>query len=123
MNAILLHQYIRQVLFLEVNNKIRVAVNCNIFLPDISFFFLALSGGLFINKIGRKGTMMVLTVMFSMAYLILASTQNVWMFYIGRCLTGFTSGVTTIATPTYISEVASPKIRGMLGSAFQVCTM
>ena len=64
--------------------------------------------------------MMVLTVMFSMAYLILASTQNVWMFYIGRCLTGFTSGVTTIATPTYISEVASPKIRGMLGSAFQV---
>ena len=66
--------------------------------------------------------MMVLTVMFSMAYLILASTQNVWMFYIGRCLTGFTSGVTTIATPTYISEVASPKIRGMLGSAFQVCT-
>ena len=84
-------------------------------------FFLALSGGLFINKIGRKGTMMYLTVMFSMAYLILASTQNVWMFYIGRCLTGFTSGVTTIATPTYISEVASPKIRGMLGSAFQVC--
>ena len=67
--------------------------------------------------------MMVLTVMFSMAYLILASTQNVWMFYIGRCLTGFSSGVTTIATPTYISEVASPKIRGMLGSAFQVlCT-
>ena len=65
--------------------------------------------------------MMVLTVMFSMAYLILASTQNVWMFYIGRCLTGFTSGVTTIAAPTYISEVASPKIRGMLGSAFQVC--
>ena len=67
--------------------------------------------------------MMVLTVMFSMAYLILASTQNVWMFYIGRCLTGFTSGVTTIASPTYISEVASPKIRGMLGSAFQVLLM
>ena len=66
--------------------------------------------------------MMVLTVMFSMAYLILASAQNVWMFYIGRCLTGFTSGVTTIATPTYISEVASAKIRGMLGSAFQVHT-
>ena len=67
--------------------------------------------------------MLVLTVMFSMAYLILASTQNVWMFYIGRCLTGFTSGVTTIAAPTYISEVASPKIRGMLGSAFQVLLM
>ena len=42
------------------------------------------------------------------------------MFYIGRCLTVFTSGVTTIASPIYISEVASCKIRGMLGSDFQV---
>ena len=64
--------------------------------------------------------MMLLTVMFCMAYLILASTQNVWMFYIGRCLTVFTFSVTTIASPIYISEVASCKIRGMLGSDFQV---
>ena len=30
------------------------------------------------------------------------------------------SGITSIATPTYLSEIASPSVRGMLGSCFQL---
>ena len=35
-------------------------------------------------------------------------------------MTGFGTGITTIAVPVYVSEIASPDVRGMLGSFFQV---
>ena len=72
------------------------------------------------NNIGRKGAMMGTSAFFALTYLCLAAAQNVWMLFIGRFLSGMASGLTTIATPTYVSEVASPNVRGMLGSCFQL---
>ena len=60
------------------------------------------------------------SVLFTMAFMILSAACNVWMLYIGRFLSGMASGITTIATPTYVAEIASSNIRGMLGSSFQV---
>ena len=74
------------------------------------------------NKFGRKGTMMGNSVFFALTFLCLAAAQNVWMLFIGRFLGGMASGITTIACPTYVSEVASANVRGTLGSSFQVGT-
>lgn len=82
--------------------------------------FGGLTGGFLINRLGRKGTMMGDSVLFALAYLCLAAAQNVWMLFLGRILCGFACGITTIAAPTYVSEVSSPKIRGTLGSCFQL---
>jgi len=82
--------------------------------------FGGMSGGFFINKLGRKGTMMYNSVFFALSYLCLAAAQNVWMLFVGRFLSGMASGITSIATPTYLSEIASPSVRGMLGSCFQL---
>ena len=72
------------------------------------------------NNVGRKGAMMGISAFFALTYLCLAAAQNVWMIFIGRFLSGMASGLTTIATPTYVSEIASPNVRGMLGSCFQL---
>ena len=59
-------------------------------------------------------------MLFALAYLCLAAAQSVWMLFIGRIFCGIACGITTIAAPTYVSEVSSPKIRGTLGSCFQL---
>ena len=59
-------------------------------------------------------------VLFSLAYLCLVAAQSIYMLFAGRLLVGMASGITTIAAPTYVSEIASPIIRGMLGSFFQL---
>ena len=51
-----------------------------------------MSGGFFINKFGRKGTMMYNSVFFALSYLCLAAAQNVWMLFVGRFLSGMASG-------------------------------
>ena len=79
-----------------------------------------LTGGFFVAKLGRKGTMIVNSVFFTLSYLILVCAQNIGMLFAGRFLTGMASGITTIAAPTYVSEIASPSVRGMLGSCFQL---
>ena len=77
-------------------------------------------GGFLINKLGRKGSMMYNSVFFALSFLCLVSAQNVWMLFVGRFLSGIASGITSIVTPTYLSEIASPSVRGMLGSCFQL---
>ena len=73
-----------------------------------------------IGKFGRKFSMYVITVFLAIGYLMLAAAVNKWMLFFGRIVIGFGTGVTTIAIPVYVSEIASPNVRGMLGSFFQV---
>ena len=48
------------------------------------------------DKVGRKGSMMGISVFFALSYLLLACAKNVWMLLIGRFLTGIASGMTTV---------------------------
>ncbi|XP_042206693.1 facilitated trehalose transporter Tret1-like isoform X2 [Homarus americanus] len=79
-----------------------------------------LLGGVFINTLGRRGTMLasVLPLLGSWALLVFA--QNFAMLVCGRVLVGLCAGVTSIAVPTYIGEFSSPDIRGKLGTCFQL---
>ena len=51
-----------------------------------------LSGGFFINRFGRKGTIMYNTLIFTLSYLCLVAAQNVWMLFAGRFLCGLATG-------------------------------
>jgi len=77
-------------------------------------------GGMAISWCGRKGTMLGNSVLFALSFSLLAAAQNVWMLLAGRFLGGVATGITTIAAPTYVSETASPNVRGMMGSCFRV---
>ncbi|KAK2702493.1 hypothetical protein QYM36_018897, partial [Artemia franciscana] len=46
--------------------------------------------------------------------------NNVLMITVGRLLCGVGGGVTSVAAPVYIGEIATPSQRGLLGSSFQL---
>ncbi|XP_063595968.1 facilitated trehalose transporter Tret1-like [Penaeus indicus] len=77
-------------------------------------------GGVCLNKLGRRGTMLTSVVPFVGGWLLIAFAQNFAMLMTGRIITGFCAGITSLVVPTYIGEFASPDIRGTLGSGFQL---
>jgi len=48
------------------------------------------------------------------------SFGNVWIFYVGRVITGFGVGVACMVLPMYNAECSTPTIRGTTGSLFQL---
>lgn len=48
------------------------------------------------------------------------SFQQVWIFYIGRVITGAGVGIACMALPMYNAEMSTPTIRGATGSMFQL---
>ncbi|XP_054754532.2 solute carrier family 2, facilitated glucose transporter member 8-like [Lytechinus pictus] len=71
---------------------------------------------------GRKLTIMSTGIPFIIGWVLIgtASNEHVINLYCGRILTGVGCGMSCLAVPNYISEVAPPNLRGFLGSSFQV---
>lgn len=76
--------------------------------------------GYLTERFGRKGTLYLITISFVTGFLLLVSANGVAMLIIGRLICGLSIGMTTWACPTYVAEVASPHVRGLLVSGFQV---
>lgn len=55
--------------------------------------------GFLIGSIGRKATLMACAVPFAVGWALIASVPYVWGLYLGRVLTGFATGMTTLACP------------------------
>lgn len=77
-------------------------------------------GGLLINVLGRKGTMMGSVLLGFSSWALIAFGQNFAALLSGRIIGGLYMGMTSLVVPTYIGEIASPDIRGALGSCFQL---
>lgn len=88
------------------------------FLP-IGALLGGISGGFF-GKYGRKAVMYMAALLYFIGYLLMCTATNVWYLYFGRIFCGFACGLTTVSCPTYIAEIATPQVRGLLGSTFQV---
>ncbi|KAK3866858.1 hypothetical protein Pcinc_027636 [Petrolisthes cinctipes] len=80
----------------------------------------AVIGGVAINWVGRRTTMLASFPLFLINWVLVASAQNFWMLVSGRLVAGVSIGLTCTAVPTFIAECASPDIRGALGSTFQI---
>jgi SP family arabinose:H+ symporter-like MFS transporter len=68
---------------------------------------------------GRKKTLIFIGALYIISALGCALANNVAVFIIARVLGGFGIGVSTVAAPLYISEIAPPKYRGRLAGMFQ----
>ncbi|XP_025016625.1 facilitated trehalose transporter Tret1-like [Tetranychus urticae] len=84
----------------------------------------ALFGGIIagqsIEKIGRRLTLMLLSVPFVAGWLCIAYATKVQVLLIGRALTGFSCGGCTLACSIFISETVPTNRRGLIGSGFQL---
>lgn len=79
----------------------------------------AIFGGIPTNKLGRKNTLFIIGVLYLISALGSALVNDPISFAAFRFIGGLGVGASTIAAPTYISEIAPPKSRGRLVSLYQ----
>lgn len=79
----------------------------------------AIFGGIPTNKIGRKKTLLLIGILFSISALGTSVANGPWVFAFFRFIGGLGIGASTIAAPAYISEIAPAKDRGRLVGFYQ----
>lgn len=79
----------------------------------------AIFGGIPTNRLGRKTTLVWIGIFYVISALGSAFANDPVTFAIFRFLGGVGVGVSTIAAPTYVSEIAPAKDRGRLVSLYQ----
>ena len=72
------------------------------------------------EKRGRKGTLVMLAVVFVVGALWCALSPNPVLLSLGRLVLGFAVGGATQTAPMYVAELAPPKYRGRLVLCFQI---
>lgn len=95
--------------------------------------------GVFAEYLGRKVSIQISTVPFIIGWLLIAASTNIWTLYVGRLITGIAGGIAVFffcfyffsvnrtkfvtrkcfsgmssACYTYVSEISTPKYRGIL---------
>lgn len=79
----------------------------------------AIFGGIPTNRFGRKNTLVVIGILYIISALGSALANDPITFALFRFLGGLGVGASTVAAPTYVSEIAPQKYRGRLVSLYQ----
>ncbi|MGD0215677.1 MAG: sugar porter family MFS transporter [Terriglobales bacterium] len=79
----------------------------------------ALVGGWPTDRFGRKATLLWIGVLYFVGAVGSGMAPNVSTFIVARVIGGLGIGISTVAAPLYISEIAPPKHRGQLAGMFQ----
>ena len=76
-------------------------------------------GGWPTDKFGRKKTLLFIGLLYILSALGCCLASGVGMFIFARVIGGIGIGISTVAAPLYISEIAPPAYRGRLAGMFQ----
>jgi SP family arabinose:H+ symporter-like MFS transporter len=79
----------------------------------------SLAGSWPADRFGRRPTLLAIGVLFLASAIGSALAPNVTFFIAARFIGGLGIGVSTVAAPMYISEIAPPERRGRLAALFQ----
>lgn len=71
------------------------------------------------DRFGRRPTLLAVGALFLVSALGSALAPNVELFILARFVGGIGIGISTVAAPLYISEIAPPERRGRLAAMFQ----
>ncbi|NGX28145.1 MAG: putative metabolite transport protein CsbC [Candidatus Anoxychlamydiales bacterium] len=77
-------------------------------------------GGILTDRIGRKKSLFITSIVFIIGTFIVMIAQTVTMLFIGRIILGLAIGVVSLAVPLYIAEMSDPTHRGALVSLNQL---
>jgi len=78
----------------------------------------SLIGGWPADRFGRKATLLWVGVFYFVGAVGSGLATNVSLFIAARVIGGLGIGISTVAAPLYISEIAPPKHRGRLATCF-----
>jgi sugar porter (SP) family MFS transporter len=79
----------------------------------------AIFGGIPTQKYGRRKVLVWVGVLFSLSALGTGLAPDPYTFSFFRFIGGLGIGVSSVAAPTYISEISTPANRGKLGALYQ----
>jgi sugar porter (SP) family MFS transporter len=79
----------------------------------------ALLGGWPTDRFGRKRTLVAIGILYVASAIWSALAADVYSFMIARVIGGVGIGMSTVAAPLYIAEIAPPSYRGRLAGMFQ----
>lgn len=79
----------------------------------------AIGGGWPTNLLGRKKTLFLIGVLYTVSALGSGLATDPWFFAFFRFIGGLGVGASTVAAPTYISEIAPARNRGKLVALYQ----
>lgn len=89
-------------------------------LMAIGALFGGFAGGPLTNYLGRKNTLILCSVLFALGWDGFPYFNTIPFLYFLRIITGFSSGLVSSAAPMYLIEISTAKVRGFLGSCFQL---
>src|SRR5690242_11025321 len=79
----------------------------------------AIFGGIPTQRYGRKKVLIWIGILFSLSAVGTALAPSPYIFSFFRFIGGLGIGVSSVAAPTYISEIATPATRGRLVALYQ----
>ena len=79
----------------------------------------SLTGGWPTEYFGRRKTLLWIGILYLVSAFGSAFAPDVYIFMISRFIGGLGIGISTVAAPLFISEIAPPKYRGRLAGMFQ----
>jgi len=79
----------------------------------------AMFGGIPTNKIGRKNTLILIGILYTVSALGSSLVNDPYTFAFFRFIGGLGVGASTVAAPAYVSEIAPAKDRGRLVGFYQ----
>ncbi len=80
----------------------------------------AMLGGFPNDRIGRKNSLILIGVLYTISALGSASVSDPWLFAVFRFIGGLGVGASTIAAPAFVSEIAPANKRGRLVALYQL---
>ena len=82
--------------------------------------FGALAGGELADRLGRKHTLLIAGMVFTIGSLVEALAPDTLILVSGRLIVGIGVGVAAVAAPLYAAELAPAALRGRFVSAYQL---
>jgi SP family arabinose:H+ symporter-like MFS transporter len=79
----------------------------------------SLFGGWPTDRFGRKATLFIIGILYVISSAGCGLAWDEWSFILARFIGGVGIGISTVAAPLYISEIAPPAYRGRLAGLFQ----
>lgn len=84
--------------------------------PSIASMITCFMYARFSNRFGRKYTLLSLAIPHTLALIITALADSIYVFYLGRILGGFADAGMFVTLPSYVGEITTPKVRGTWGN-------
>ncbi|XP_017771111.1 PREDICTED: facilitated trehalose transporter Tret1-like [Nicrophorus vespilloides] len=92
-------------------------------MPCIGAVVGCLAAARIVDKIGRKTTMLLVSPIYFVSWMMIAYSQSIAVYNWARLLSGISDGIALTAFPMYLGEISDSKIRGLLASSIPVNTV